>query len=336
MSGPTARDSAGSNHGTVIGDGLWRPYDGRIDGAMEFDGIGDQIDCGNGPAFAIRDQITVTAWIRVNRFDRDYQAIVTKGDSAFRLQRARNTSALEFACSGVQVPGTTYGNIYGTIPVNDGQWHHAAGVYDGQTISLFIDGQLDVSSTATGRINLNSWPVLIGENAQIPMRYWNGWIDDVRVYSAALPQSQIQLLSEAGRTWHVNRVDGNDAFSGLSRQQAVANIQTAINLAQNGDKVLVWPGVYSESIDFHGKAITVASAADAAILESPEYAVAFHTGEGPSSVLRNMIIRNSQYAVYVTSGSRPTLKNLTIVGNQFGVRAYDMSEPDDCQLYLLE
>jgi hypothetical protein len=332
MSGNTAADSAGINHGIVIGDGLWRPYDGRIDGAMEFDGIGDQIDCGNGTAFAIRDQITVTAWIRVNRFDRDFQAIVTKGDSAFRLQRARNTSTLEFACSGVQVPDTTYGNIYGTIPVDDGQWHHAAGVYDGQTIWLFVDGRLDVSSPATGRIKLNSWPVLIGENAEIPTRYWNGWIDDVRIYSSALAESQIQILSAAGRTWHVNRTAGSDAFSGQSRQQAVEKIQTAIGRAQNGDKVLVWPGVYSESIDFLGKAITVASAADAAILESQGYAAAFHSGEGPSSVLRNMIIRNSQYAVYVTSGGRPTLKNLTIAGNQYGVRAYDESAPTiaDC------
>jgi parallel beta-helix repeat protein len=327
LSGTTAADSAGSHPGIVIGDGLWRPYDGRIDGAMEFDGIGDQIDCGHGSAFSIRDQITVAAWIRVNRFDRDFQAIITKGDSAFRLQRAQNTSALEFACSGVQVPGTSYGNIYGTIPVNDGQWHHAAGVYDGQTISLYIDGRLDVSSTATGRINQNSWPVLVGENAQIPMRYWNGWIDDVRIYSSALTESQIQSLSVAGRTWHVNRATGNDAFSGLSRQQAVGTIQPAINLAQDGDKVLVWPGVYSESIDFHGKAITVASATDAAIIESQGNAVDFHTGEGPSSVLRNMIVRNSQYGVIVSSNSRPTLKNLTIVGNLFGVRLDGSSMP---------
>lgn len=326
-SGPTAADSAGMRHGVVIGDALWRPYDGRIDGAMEFDGIGDQIDCGHGSVFDICDQITVAAWIRVNRFDREFQAIVTKGDSAFRLQRAQNTSMLEFACSGVQVPGTIYGNIYGTIPVDDGQWHHAAGVYDGQTISLYIDGRLDVRSTATGRINLNSWPVLIGENAEIPIRYWNGWIDEVRVYSSALDETQIQAISTAGRIWHVNRATGNDAFSGLSYEQALIRIQTAIDLAQDGDKVLVWPGVYSESLDFHGKAITVTSAADAAILESQSYAAYFHTGEGPSSVLRNMVIRNSPYAIRVSSGGRPTLKNLTIVGNQIGIRANDSSVP---------
>ncbi|NLH17747.1 MAG: hypothetical protein GX455_14310 [Phycisphaerae bacterium] len=328
ISGISAKDSARDNHGLVIGDGLWRPNEGRIEGAMEFDGIGDQIDCGNGSAYAIRDRITVAAWIRVNRFDRNFQAIVTKGDNAFRLQRAHNTSALEFACSGIQVPGTTYGNIYGTVSVDDGQWHHAAGVYDGQTISLYIDGQLDISCTGTGQINLNSWPVLIGENAQAPLRYWNGWIDDVRIYSDALSPTQIQSLFGVGKTWHVNKAVGNNAFSGLSCDQPVATIQAGINLAQNGDKVLVWPGVYSESIDFKGKAITVASAADAAILESPGwYASAFHTGEGPSSVLRNLIIRNSQYAVLVTSGSSPILKNLTIVGNQHGIQAFDSASP---------
>lgn len=328
FSGISARDSAGANPGIVIGDGLWKPYEGRIDGAMQFDGIGDQIDCGNGSALAIRDRITVAAWIRVKSFDRDFQAIVTKGDNAFRLQRARNTSALEFACSGVQVPGTSYGNIYGTVPVDNDQWHHAAGVYDGLTISLYIDGQLDVSSPATGKINLSTWPVLIGENAQIPLRYWNGWIDDVRIYSDALTPAQIQSLVAAGRIWHVNQTDGSNAFSGLTCDRPLATIQNAINLAQDGDKILVWPGVYTESLDFHGKAITVTSAADAAILESPGwYASAFHSGEGPDSVLRNLIIRNSQYAVVVTSGCCPTLKNLTIVENQHGVQAFDSASP---------
>ena len=31
----------------------------------------------------------------------------------------------------------------GTTPVNDGEWHHAVGVYDGTRISLYIDGELE-------------------------------------------------------------------------------------------------------------------------------------------------------------------------------------------------
>ncbi len=327
-SGNTAKDSVGGMDGLLLADRHWMPFDGRIGGALLFDGIGDQIDCGNSSALQIRDRITVAAWIKVVLFHRPFQAIVTKGDSSFRLQRAVETSALEFACSGVQVAGTDYGNIYGTLPVDDGQWHHAVGTYDGQRLALYIDGRLDMAVNATGRINRNAWPLLIGENAERGLRYWNGMIDDVRIYNYALSESDILGLYRSGRTWHVNRTGGDDANAGLTRQAPLATIQAAIHQAVDGDTVLVWPGVYSEGIDFLGKAITVASAADAAILETPMgHAVEFHTGEGPSSVLRNLIIRNSQYSVTVTSGGRPTLKNLTVADNLYGVRAYDDANP---------
>ena len=57
-----------------------------------------------------------------------------------------------------------------------------------------MDGKLDVSGEATGTINTNSWEVLIGENAELPGRFWNGLIDDVRIYSYALSEAEIKAL----------------------------------------------------------------------------------------------------------------------------------------------
>jgi parallel beta-helix repeat protein len=59
-----------------------------------------------------------------------------------------------------------------------------------------------------------------------------------------------------------------------------------------------------------------------------EDAVTFHTGEGPSSVLKNFIIRNSGMAISLNYGSSPTITNLTIVDNDFGIAAYENSNPD--------
>ncbi|MHC4425357.1 MAG: LamG domain-containing protein [Planctomycetota bacterium] len=73
--------------------------------------------------------------------------------------------------------------------------------------------------------------------------------------------------------------------------------------------------------------MTVRSAADAAILENPYgFAVSFCTGEGPDSVLRNLVIRNSFTGVLI-AGSSPTISNVTVVGNTSGVAAYAGSEP---------
>jgi len=194
-SGNTAVDSSGSAHnGTLLGDTSW--VDGIDGAALAFDGDGDYVDIGKDQSFDITNQITISAWIKVNAFDRDWQTIVAKGDRAWRLQRNWGESTLEFACSGLVVPGTDWGQIYGTTDVNDGHWHHVAGVYDQEKLYLYIDGNLDASAEAPGTIRVNDEPVYIGENSQMPNRFWYGLIDDVRIYSYALSAKEISAIAQ--------------------------------------------------------------------------------------------------------------------------------------------
>ncbi len=186
--------SGNGNDGNLVGD--TSQTSGIIGGAFQFDGDGDYVDIGSSPALNITNQITVSAWIRVDIFDSNYQAIVTKGDSAWRLQRDEGNSNLEFACSGVDVPGAEWSGIFGSTDVNEGQWHHAAGVYDGNMMYLYVDGELDASSKACGTIRINDEPVYIGENAERPGRYWNGLIDDVQIYNYALTADEITAIYE--------------------------------------------------------------------------------------------------------------------------------------------
>src|SRR6186997_1937016 len=76
----------------------------------------------------------------------------------------------------------------------------------------------------------------------------------------------------------------------------VATIQGAIDAAATGDRVLVAPGTYLESIDFNGKAITVVSdkGAEVTVIDAGgQRSVArFHTGEARTSVLKGFTLRN--------------------------------------------
>ncbi|MHC4743745.1 MAG: right-handed parallel beta-helix repeat-containing protein, partial [Planctomycetota bacterium] len=130
---------------------------------------------------------------------------------------------------------------------------------------------------------------------------------------------EFQHPVHVSRTLHVD-ADGTGDFD---------TIQPAINDANNGDTIVVWPGVYAGRINFKHKAITITSAAYPAVIESPgQDAVSFHLGEGPGSVLQNLVIRGSGVAVACNNESSPTLKNLTIVNNDFGIAAYEGSNPD--------
>jgi len=129
--------------------------------------------------------------------------------------------------------------------------------------------------------------------------------------------------------YHVDGSSGRNWNDGSSRAQAFATIQCAIDTAQNGDTIVVWPGVYRESLIFMGKAITIQSAADAAVLTAPkDYAVSFYYGEGPGSVLANFVITGCGEAAIFCEGASPSLKNLTIVGNDFGIIADEGADPN--------
>jgi len=125
--------------------------------------------------------------------------------------------------------------------------------------------------------------------------------------------------------YHVDGVNGNDANDGLSRETAFATIQKGIDTSQDGQTVLVWPGVYNESatngINFMGKEITVKSAADAAVLEVPGFsAVTFTQGENANSVFSNFVVRGSNKGIFVLFAD-PTISNVTVVDNNDGVVA---------------
>jgi len=136
----------------------------------------------------------------------------------------------------------------------------------------------------------------------------------------------------AGGTIYVDVVNGDDNNDGLTPQAAFATIQKGIDTAGDGDVVLVYPGLYQEEINFMGKSITVqgvvASPAGVPVLQNPgDFAVSFYSGEGRDSILKNFIIRDSFMGVFI-AGSSPTISNLTIVNNTYGIEAYTGSEPD--------
>ena len=129
--------------------------------------------------------------------------------------------------------------------------------------------------------------------------------------------------------FHVDSSNGRQSNTGLSRSDAFATIQRAVDEAIDDDIVIVWPGTYQEEVTFNRKRITVQSADDAAVVEAPVKGIAFsfYGAESSNSVLRNFVITNCGEAAILCHSASPELTNLTIVDNQFGIIAYEGANP---------
>ncbi|MCP4256497.1 MAG: LamG domain-containing protein, partial [Planctomycetes bacterium] len=234
-SGTTAQDATGNgNDGTLNGDPQWTA--GMLGGALEFDGDGDYVDIGDDPIFNFTDQITVACWIKVSQFTVGWQAIFTMGDDSWRLQRQTTTDTLCWACTGVTgTPGDWW--LHGDVNVNDGQWHHTVGVYDGSKYYLYVDGELDASKDTSGTMSTSSYPVMIGANAQQTGREFEGLIDDVRVYKRALMATEILgVMSGGGAEYPL--------ASGPVPKNGVYHMDTWVNLSWRAGDFAVSHDVY--------------------------------------------------------------------------------------------
>jgi len=189
--GKTVPDSSGNKiDGMLVGNAriVDDPARGKV---LELDGYGDWVDCGNDPLFDMAEEMTLSSWIKVAR-PLDWRTVIAKGTS-WRLQGWTNT--VKFVC-GINVPGDigVASGVLARTNINDGRWHHIAGVYDGRTAALYIDGRRDVSAAVAGPIAANNLSLWIGWDSHRTETAWNGRIDDVRIYSHALSEDEVREL----------------------------------------------------------------------------------------------------------------------------------------------
>lgn len=183
--GKTAKDSSGRNHdGTLVGSATWGQ--GKIGGAVALDGADGFVRIADPSAFDLAGEFTISCWVNIHSVPVAWMAIVTKGDNSWRLSTVGQERRFHF--SGMD----------GSTTVNTDEWHLVTAVYDGHAKRLYLDGKLDAEQPVTGGFGRDNSDVLIGENAERTGRFFDGLIDDVRIYNYALPESRIQALA-AGR-----------------------------------------------------------------------------------------------------------------------------------------
>jgi len=192
--GTTAYDSSGNgNDGTLQGDPQW--VAGMVGGALEFDGNGDYVDCGNDPIFDITEEVTLTVWVNAND--------ILNGENNFWLGKGDNTYAIKHQTGNYLeffiYDGSWHSTNYTTdIESLNGDWHHMAGTYDGSELKFYLDGELAANLVYSSTIGTASHNVTLGENSQATGRYFDGMLDDARIYNEALSADDIVAVMMGG------------------------------------------------------------------------------------------------------------------------------------------
>jgi len=184
----------GSTTGADANDPLW--IAGKIGGALQFDGANDHVNAGNGASLDIINAITIAAWVNVNGLPADRGRIVWKYSPAgYGLELA--STGRFFSTNYYQTTG--WGGITGTTTAVLHQWHHVVFVFTGSQNQLYVNGVSDVTpQNLADTIRSSTASIRIGGNPVDNVQYFNGTIDEVRIYNRALSAAEIKALHEAG------------------------------------------------------------------------------------------------------------------------------------------
>ncbi len=184
--------NTGTFHGEVFNDGVvhgatW--VNGKFGKALQFDGVNDYVEISEGNSLNITAQITVEAWVYSNN---GWNTIVAK-DCPYNTYKGY---ALGLTSSGRPIFRVGNGSTYYTvIAVNDirNGWHHVVGTYDGSYLRIYVDGTEKASPVSfSGSIASTSVNVKIG--IRPCAGYFNGTIDEIRIYNRALTEEEIKSI----------------------------------------------------------------------------------------------------------------------------------------------
>ncbi|MEI6438478.1 MAG: LamG domain-containing protein, partial [Candidatus Omnitrophota bacterium] len=186
-SGTSAVDSSIYAHtGTLTNPPTWTT--GTKSGALSFSGTNQYVQVGNQSSLNITGALTLAAWINPAVLGSGYKTVVAKrtagGATNYEVSLDTTTGAIIF------YNGTIYLSSY-IPPAN--KWTYIAVTVDGTSLLFYADGILVDSKTIVS-LTTNAGSFAIGRPGDSAAQYFNGKIDDVRVYNRAISAAEDRAI----------------------------------------------------------------------------------------------------------------------------------------------
>ena len=201
-SGTTATDSSGNgNDGTLVlaGSAISSAWvSGKYDSALSFDGVDDYVQLTEQPP--ITNGFTFSAWVKRNGDSPATQEVFNNHQFFLRTMPENENSDNPFETfvnlSDGSVEPRANSNVASTI----GQWFFVTVTWDKTTLKIYVNGELNGSSTRSGELTSTTVEARIGrgEQTNVNANPFNGLIDEVAFFDVVLEAEDIEAIMNNG------------------------------------------------------------------------------------------------------------------------------------------
>jgi hypothetical protein len=204
----TAADSSGNDNHGVLKNGASIVNDPDRGSVLNLDGVDDYVDLGTDGSLNLSaaSQATLAAWVKMAA-TKNHNALITKGEWKDAYSLVIKGDAADVLWTGNDT------SVFSADSIVANQWMHAAVVIDGRLATFYVNGEVSgpVNQDRGGPIdNISADHVEIGredrsDDGSMPRWYFDGRLDDVRIYARALTASEIQSIVNPPLPGDINR-----------------------------------------------------------------------------------------------------------------------------------
>ena len=191
--GTTTTDVSGNGHIGSITGATWTPQ-GRYGSALSFDGVNDMVTVGHSSLLDLPNGMTLSAWIFPTAHGNGvWRNVLIKerfNGEIYNLYSNVDTNVPTVYAVRSAAPGQPL-DARGTVALPLNAWTHLAATHDGTTLRLYVNGVQVGSRAMAGSLLTSTGALRIGGNS-IWGEFFQGRIDEVRVYNRALSGAELQ------------------------------------------------------------------------------------------------------------------------------------------------
>ena len=214
---------------------------GQMREALTFDGSNDFIYVPDSDELDL-EQFTVALWVNPSHIKSDWQPLITKEgmDTTHRnyaLHIKLNTMLAHVSLTAANC--TTFIGLDSSTPLQQNQWNHVVGTFDGEQLAIYINGDAKGTKTFTGTPCLSDNQITIGSQTS-QSRHFSGKLDEVTILPRALGGTEIKQLFDYQSAWfdvketHIIKIDADLPRVSLDRAfQFIGPRNTTMKISAN-------------------------------------------------------------------------------------------------------